>query len=461
VEQKMRVVTIQQAAEMLQHSPTTLYRFCKSGLVPSSKINGKRLIKEDDIENLLEKKKTQTPPDDHILQETLLTTVTQTTIENLKGGQEVARKKTRHNYGYGSVYKRPKGKSWVIDYRDENGKRIQKAVPEAKTRQEAEYARQMAIANVNRKRFGWEQDKQKIGFREFAEIYLQDYAKTEKDSWKTDEFRLRKMKDYFKDTELRSITPLKIREFKAVRLEEGIAKTTTNREIALLKKMFNIAIEEGYLEDNPVKKIKMFSEQDSIRDRVLLPEEEPRLYANLAEHAKPVCLLGQYAGLRSGEALNLEWRNVVLRGVRNSYIKVEKTKSKKARKIPINSILFDLLAKLRASRGNSKMVFPFKSIRTAFENACKRAEIEDFTFHDLRRTFGTRLLEKGTNIVTISKLYGHSSVLVTQRYLHPQDELSIEAVELLVEKPFGDNLVTKVESEQSKKFPVSSSLSVN
>jgi hypothetical protein len=40
-------------------------------------------------------------------------------------------------------------------------------------------------------------------------------------------------------------------------------------------------------------------------------------------------------------------------------------------------------------------------------------------------------LEKGVNIVTISKLYGHSNVLVTQRYLHPKDELSIEAVELL------------------------------
>ena len=45
------------------------------------------------------------------------------------------------------------------------------------------------------------------------------------------------------------------------------------------------------------------------------------------------------------------------------------------------------------------------------------------------------MLERGADIVTISKLYGHSSVLVTQRYLHPKDKLSKEAVELLVEKP--------------------------
>lgn len=53
------------------------------------------------------------------------------------------------------------------------------------------------------------------------------------------------------------------------------------------------------------------------------------------------------------------------------------------------------------------------------------------------------------DIVTISKLYGHSSVLITQRYLHPRDKLSVEAVELLAEKSesavSSDKLVTSEE----------------
>lgn len=102
--------------------------------------------------------------------------------------------------------------------------------------------------------------------------------------------------------------------------------------------------------------------------------------------------------------------------------------------IPINSLLLKTLEGLRALSKGPK-VFPFKSARTGFENACKRADLTDFTFHDLRRTFGTRLLEHGVDIVTISKLYGHSSVLVTQRYLHPSEELSIEAVEFLASGP--------------------------
>jgi len=57
----MSYMTVQQAAEKIQYSRSSLYKFCKSGLIPSSKINGKRLIKEDDIEKLLGKVKTQTP----------------------------------------------------------------------------------------------------------------------------------------------------------------------------------------------------------------------------------------------------------------------------------------------------------------------------------------------------------------------------------------------------------------
>jgi site-specific recombinase XerD len=118
-----------------------------------------------------------------------------------------------------------------------------------------------------------------MGFRNFSQVYLQDYAMIDKKSWQTDEYRLSKLIDFFKDIELREITPSMIRKFRASILKDGIAESTTNREMALLKKMFSLAIDEGYLEHDPVKKIKMYSEHDSIRDRVLLREEEPSFYA--------------------------------------------------------------------------------------------------------------------------------------------------------------------------------------
>ena len=211
--------------------------------------------------------------------------------------------------------------------------------------------------------------------------------------------------------------------------------------------------------------MKLFSEVDTVRDRVLSEEEETSLFQELADHVKPVVFTALHTGLRLGKLLSLNWSDVDLK---QRIIKAEKTKSKKMRFIPINSKLYDLLSELKSQRNEDERVFPFNSIRTAFANALSRAGIADFTFHDLRRTFGTRLLERGVNIVTISKLYGHSSVLVTQRYLHPKDELSIEAVELLALDPAKstqneEDLLRSCDAnpEDPKKPSVSHSFSIN
>jgi Phage integrase family len=70
-------------------------------------------------------------------------------------------------------------------------------------------------------------------------------------------------------------------------------------------------------------------------------------------------------------------------------------------------------------------------VKTGFKAACRRAEIEGLRFHDLRHTFAIRLVEKGVDIETVRDLLGHSSIIVTQRYTHSNDERKRAAVELL------------------------------
>ena len=167
-----------------------------------------------------------------------------------------------------------------------------------------------------------------------------------------------------------------------------------------------------------------------MRDRVLSEGEEERLFAQAPPYLRLFLAAALHTGLRYREILGLKWKNI---SFETRLVKVENTKSKKARFIPMNSRLYDTLKVLRAEDGERSGVFGFKDVREGFLNACHRASIEGLTFHDLRRTFGTRLIKRGVDIVTISKLYGHSSVLVTQRYLHPGDTVSREAVELLAE----------------------------
>ncbi|MGH7909528.1 MAG: site-specific integrase [Thermodesulfobacteriota bacterium] len=135
---------------------------------------------------------------------------------------------------------------------------------------------------------------------------------------------------------------------------------------------------------------------------------------------------------------SLEWENVDFEN--NIFIiNATNNKSKKIKRVPINSFLRKLLLELRLeSAMMSEYVFlgndgkPMRDIKTAFLNACRRANIERLRFHDLRHTEGTRMFESGVDIVAISEILGHSKAELTKkRYLHPGDPLR-EAFEKLV-----------------------------
>jgi len=266
----------------------------------------------------------------------------------------------------------------------------------------------------------------------------QDYIMIARRNFQSDKYRLEKLEEYFKDTELRKITPLMILKFRASRLKAENTKSTCNRYLALLKKMFNFAIEEGYLEENLVKKIKLYSEKDNQKERILTEEEEGRLMKRSSEHLKPILAVALNTGMRLGEILGLKWNQI---DFSTKKIRVEKTKSGKVRFIPINDVLFEELVKLRSKDNQSTYLFinpetgkPLTTVKTAFKAACKRAGIKDLRFHDLRHTFGSRLVERGVDIITVKDLLGHSTVKITERYTHSNQEQKIRAVELLSSK---------------------------
>ena len=74
---------------------------------------------------------------------------------------------------------------------------------------------------------------------------------------------------------------------------------------------------------------------------------------------------------------------------------------------------------------------PYNTIRKAWTNALKKAKIENFRFHDLRHTVGTRLIEKGIDIKTVQELFAHSSLVTTQRYVHTNSKRKREAMDIL------------------------------
>ncbi len=215
--------------------------------------------------------------------------------EETGGPGEMAKAKSeaRLNLGYGAVYPRPKKDGtvrWYLQYKDHTGKWVYKLAPLAISRDQAIQALKAAVFDEQQKSLGFAPAVEML-FRELAPLYLETHAKPNKRSWRDDARKLHALfVPAFGRYALREITPLMVEQFRAHRLRTGITPATANRELALLKKMFNCAIAWEKADRNPVCKVKFFREMNK-RERVLKAEEERRLLEELPSFLKPIVFL--------------------------------------------------------------------------------------------------------------------------------------------------------------------------
>jgi integrase len=285
------------------------------------------------------------------------------------------------------------------------------------------------------RKYGLKRNKHPVKLRDFVVMFIENYSKVNKRSWKDDFYRLRKCNDFFGDIYLHEVTPLEIEKFKSVKLAEGLTKTSVNHYLKILKRLFNIAINWEYATDNPVRRVALYSEKDALKERILSKEEEARILQASADHIRPILIVALNTGMRRGEILSLKWEQVDFQA---KEIKILKTKSGKPRIVDINSLLLKALTNLKGEIKGSQYVFlnpktgkPYTKLHRSFKHACRRADIKNLRFHDLRHTFASRLIEKGVDIIRVKEILGHSSVKITERYTHSNQEERKKAVELL------------------------------
>jgi len=122
--------------------------------------------------------------------------------------------------------------------------------------------------------------------------------------------------------------------------------------------------------------------------------------------------------MRRGEILQLTWDNVNL-NTRTAFL--PETKNGEARTVPLSE---NALSILKALPKQSDQVFDTTAyaIRMAFGRALKRAEIDDFRFHDLRHEATSRFFEKGLNMMEVSSITGHKDLQMLKRYTHLRAE---------------------------------------
>jgi integrase len=228
--------------------------------------------------------------------------------------------------------------------------------------------------------------------------------------------------------------------------------STRTKALVLMHGIFQRARKLYGLPVNPVADVENPPTRRSGDIEVFSPEEVMALVrAAVSEQDAAIYLTAAFTGLRRGELLALRWRDVDFAGqvirVRASYAEGQLTtpKSGKVRSVPMAADVAKALAKLgqRPHRtGDDDLVFlgdwggyvDGSALRRRYAAALKRAGLRRLRFHDLRHTFGTRMIAKA-DIRRVQEWMGHADVQTTMKYLHyvPREDdakLVTEAFEL-------------------------------
>lgn len=239
---------------------------------------------------------------------------------------------------------------------------------------------------------------------------------------------------------------LRLEDVRPEQVEEWLVgmpgKPSTRRKaLVLLHGIFQRARKVYGLPINPVADIEKPPLQQSGDIDVFTPEEVWALVRSAAsEQDAAIFLTAAFTGLRLGELIALHWRDVDFVGsvvrVRASYAggAVTAPKSGKVRSVPLAPDVAQALARL-AERdwftAEDDLVFPGEvsgfldgsALRRRYKDALKRAELRALRFHDLRHTFGTRMIAKA-DIRRVQEWMGHADIQTTMRYLHyaPREE---------------------------------------
>lgn len=283
-----------------------------------------------------------------------------------------------------------------------------------------------------------------IKLSEFRDEYIK-YAsanKTKKYS-KSINLSFRQLMNYSKDISLQNLTPRILDQFIAERF--STAPWSALMYYRTLKAAFSKAVVWGYIEENPLKKIKAPKQKKSLPVFMSKSDLEKIIQHTSTKLLQDIFNTAFYSGMRLGEVLNLVWdcvefnRKIITIKNINGFV----TKSKKERVIPMNDRLLELfLNRYQTSKMVSKNAYIFYKVlgiklnedfvSKQFKKAVRSAGLsEEIHFHTLRHSFASNLIQKGASIYVVKELLGHESISTTQIYSHLQSENLSHAVSLL------------------------------
>ena len=269
-------------------------------------------------------------------------------------------------------------------------------------------------------------------FRDLAERFALDFAPHHYRGtiWKN---KLDRLVDRLGAYSIAALTQNRIAEYRDNRLQDSdprfknptkapkVSGATVKTELDMLSKVLDVASKEFGItlpHGNPVASIRKPTSNPA-RDRRLTPQQFNQLLHNCGisqnQWLLPALQISVETAMRQGELLTLTWQDVNLEK-RIAFLRL--TKNGESRAVPLSSRAMAVFQSMPRSIGGRVIPVEKQSLHTVFKTACKRSNIEDFHWHDLRHEALSRLAERGDlSVLELSAISGHKTLRLMQMYV--------------------------------------------
>ncbi len=290
----------------------------------------------------------------------------------------------------------------------------------------------------------------KMTFSELAEWYLGLTSVKKLASFVRAGQALTNFNIVFGKQQVGTLKPMELEEYQNLREAQGYAPATIDMEISIAKTMITKAFDNDLVDGRVLKAFRKIRRKlkkaANARREILGIREYLSLIESAASHLIPILITAYNTGMRLGEIRLLKWTYL---DREKGFIRLpaEVTKERKPKLIPINHNVKEVLTALPRSL-HHEFVFTFRGepikerggLKKSFKTACKNAEIPcgrnisgGITFHDIRRTVKTNMLNAGVNKVHRDLIMGHSLQGMDAHYLVANEESLKGAMDLYTE----------------------------
>ena len=324
---------------------------------------------------------------------------------------------------------RKRGRYWYV-YWYANGKTHNRSCKTA-NKNLAEKIRRKVEDELSSKKFQVENIDDSISLFDFFDEVLQ-HRKTNKSkrTYELDTEATKSFKSFTGNGPLKSIDVRKIEEYKT-HLFKSLKASTVNINFRHLRSLFSVGVKYKYIISNP------FKESDELPTPKKLPayitKEKADELLELTRDRKihtPI-MIALYTGARISEVCKMKWGDVDLK----DKTVVLDGKGKKERLVPIPDKLARYLDQIKEKDLDPEFVIhgsrDQNTVTRQFRKYANECDIKQ-TFHNLRDTYASWLVQMGVSLQVVQKLLGHESIKTTMIYAHLAPNNLRDAVNKLV-----------------------------